>query len=61
MKTVWFVRHGEAAHNVLLAEGKKEEAAALRDPRYARPHQHKDGCVLRSMYECVCSKSFVWR
>ena len=32
-KTVWLVRHGEAAHNVLLATGKKEEAAKLRDPR----------------------------
>eukprot|EP01044_Picomonas_judraskeda_P027740 COSAG03_NODE_8938_length_758_cov_1.274659_2_plen_120_part_01 len=32
-KTVWFVRHGEAEHNRLLATGKQQEARALRDPR----------------------------
>ena len=31
-KTVWFVRHGEAEHNALLAVGKVEEARAVRDP-----------------------------
>ena len=31
-KTVWLVRHGQAAHNVLLSQGKRDEAHALRDP-----------------------------
>lgn len=31
-KTVWIVRHGEAEHNALIAQGKAEEGHALRDP-----------------------------